>query len=389
MRYTRQRLLESRIINAIPYQVLVEQSLVGIYLIQDGILKYCNNPFAEITGHRPEQLIGNPIADVVAPHSIDRVLNHIQQRISQGSGSSIRYFNQAVHVDGHLVDLEVHGRSIMHEGRPAIAGVAVDVTQRLQYERELKDSHHQLQQMTRLAIKLREQQREDMARDIHDELGGLLTSIKLDASRILNHPTSPEVEEIVNDILSLAQDSINFARSKSEQLYPATLKYLGLGCTLENLLKHFQQRSELACQLSIQSQLPRLVAEAELMIYRIVQESLTNVARHAKATAVNVTIRLQEQSLRVCINDNGRGIEPENFNKGSLGLLFMRERAADFDGQVHVSRYNNRTDGFSSDTLASDDWPTSEQTSGTRVCLELPLTEQLLQANQPPADKSA
>ncbi|WP_369856934.1 PAS domain-containing sensor histidine kinase [Candidatus Thalassolituus haligoni] len=350
----RDQQLERRIINEIPYQVLVEQSLVGIYLIQDGILKYCNTAFAGITGHTPEQAIGRNIATMVAPESIHRVLNNIDNRIGQGIGNSTRYFNKAVHVDGYLVDLEVHGRSILHEGRPAIAGVAVNVTKRLKYEREFRESHDQLQQLTRYTIKLREQRRQEMAREIHDVLGGLLTSIKMDATRILNHQPSANVAEIAEDIINLAQESIHFARHKSEQLYPTTLTYLGLKPALDSLLNQFQQRSELACQLVTQSPIPRLSADAELMVYRIVQESLTNVVRHARATEVTVTLSADADQLQACILDDGIGIHESIAREGSLGLLFMRERAADFDGELTV---------------------TGIPEGGTRVCLILPLNE--------------
>ncbi|MGB1091717.1 MAG: PAS domain-containing sensor histidine kinase [Oceanobacter sp.] len=347
---------------SIPYQVLVEQSLVGIYLIQDGILKYCNSVFAGITGHTPEQIIGRRIAEMVAPESLDEVQRNVEIRIKSGTGTSRRYFNRAIHVDGHLVDLEVHGQAILHEGKPAIAGVAVNVTKRLQYERETRESHFQLQQMTRYAIKLREKRRQEMAREIHDVLGGLLTSIKLDATRIINRQASVEVDEIAEDILVLAQESIDFVRSKSEELYPASLQ-IGLVPSVETLLRKYQQRSQIDCHLSAQPDLPKLAPDAELMVYRIIQESLTNIARHAEASRLKIDMQANDFELQVQIDDNGLGMPAIPKKDKSFGVRFMHERAADFGGRLALS---------------------SSPMGGVRVSLQVPLKTQGPQDDLPP-----
>lgn len=351
---------DSPIFNEIPYQFLVEQSLVGIYLIQDDVLQYCNEAFAAITGHKIDQVMGRPIADFVDPESLTTVKRNIRKRLASGVGHSARYIHQAKHIDGRCVNMEVHGRTVFHDGRLAIAGVAIDVTQRLEYERKLKQSHHQLQQMTRYAIKLRERCRMEMAREMHDVLGGLLTSIKMDATRILKRSSPGDVSEIAKDIITLTQESIHFARSKSEQLYPATLTYLGLEPTLDNLLTEQQQRCDLTCTLLIQNAIPRFSADVELMVYRIVQESLTNVIRHARASGVTVTLGTTNTLLLLTIDDDGIGIPESRSPEGSFGLLFMRERAADFGGEIHAGH---------------------NDLGGTRIALKLPLD-----TNQSPRD---
>lgn len=345
---------ESRFVSEIPYQFLVEQSLVGIYLIQDDILKYCNSAFAAITGHVPEQIIGRHIAEMVAPESINKVLSNIHERLRLGTGTSTRYFNKAVHVDGYLVDLEVHGRTVEHDARPAIAGVAINVTQRLKFEREFRESHQQLQLMTRYVNRMREQSRQDMAREIHDVLGGLLTSIKMNATRIIGRSQSEDITEIAEDIIGLVQESIDFARNKSDQLYPATLQYLGLLPTLTNYARSFQQRTGIQCQMQAPVELPTLASDMALAIFRIVQEAFTNVARHANASRIDLKICLhqQPQRLQFCIHDNGIGVDTTPGREGALGLLFMRERAAEFNAELNIRNH-------------------SEQ--GTEVCLVVPL----------------
>ncbi len=326
------------LLDDIPYQALVEQSLVGIYLIQDGVLKYCNEAFAEITGHTSEQLIDQPINQVVAPDSLDTVEHNIQQRLRGGPGSSARYFHQAVHKEGHIVDLEVHGHTIEHEGRPAIAGVAINMTKQLSYERDLRHKNQQLKNMSRHINRLRENRRQEMARDIHDILGGLLTSIKMGATRLLRRNSSTEANEIATDIIDLSQECIDFARNQSEQLYPATLNYLGLKPTLENLLKQLEKRSSLVCTLSIHTEVSELSPPVALIIFRTVQESLTNIVRHAKASEVNVTLLQQQQNLLVHIDDNGIGLNAADSREGACGLLFMRERAAEVGGEIITTK---------------------------------------------------
>ncbi|GGF59396.1 PAS domain-containing sensor histidine kinase [Alteromonas lipolytica] len=339
------------VLDEIPYQFLVEQSLVGIYLIQSDILKYCNAAFAGICGYTPEQVMGRKITEMVAPPSVNTVLSKVRERIEAGYGTSQRYLMQAKHADGYIVSLEVNGRAVMYQGEPAIAGVAIDATQRLQYEQELKASHHQLQQVARSAIKLREQHRQEIARDIHDVLGGLLTSIKMDATRIVEREPQSDIVEIAEDIIHLSQESINFARNKSEELYPSTLT-LGLIPTIENLLQQQQLRSGIKCEFTLGELPPRLSSDREIMIFRIVQESLTNVIRHADASAVDVQLDYRNGQLFLTVDDDGVGLQAVPPRDGAFGLMYMRERAADYNGVV---------------TLGSNDY------GGTRVSLTLPL----------------
>lgn len=349
-----------RFLHETPYEVLVEQSLVGIYLIQGGVLKYCNSAFAAITGHKPEQIIDQPISSVVAPQCLQNVLNNISTRISNGVGSSTRYFTQARHIDGHLVDLEVHGRTTEYYDAPAIAGVAVNMTQQLSYERELQDSHKQLRLMSQYANNLREHRRQKMAGDIHDVLGGLLTSIKLSANRLINKSNNTEMVEIAEEIMCLAQESIDFARSKSEQLYPATLNYLGLIPTVENLLKQQQRIGDLSFSLVVNRAPPELSSEVSLVIYRTIQEAITNVQRHAQASQVLVHITTNEHGLIIQIDDDGVGILDKNRSEGSIGLLFMKERAAEYQGEISTS---------------------SGSLGGTRIQLALPMAALLSGGN--------
>jgi len=345
---------ESTTINGIPYQAIVEQSLVGIYLIQDGLLKYCNDAFAKITGHTVEQLINTSINSVVSPNCIDHVIDNIQQRISKGVGASTRYLTQSIHVDGSSVDIEVHGRTIFYNNKPAIAGVAVNVTQQLDFERDLQKSNSQLKEMSRYINKLRGQRSQEMARDIHDVLGGLLTSIKMSTVRLLNRNNSAHTQIIADDIMSLTQECIEFARNKSEQLYPSTLKYLGLQPALENLLSSHKKLNQLEYTLSFESPSPELQYDLALLIYRIVQESLTNIIRHAKADQVDIKIRYPANQLTVQIQDNGTGFDITKIRDGACGLLYMKERASEFEGKVTI---------------------TSDTQKGTCLLLTLPLSE--------------
>ncbi|TCK04317.1 PAS domain-containing sensor histidine kinase [Marinobacterium mangrovicola] len=319
------------------YQVLVEQSLVGIYLIQDEVMRYCNSAFAAITGRTTAEIINKPIAPILTPESLQTVRDHIERRYREGPGATARFFTQARHVEGYLVDLEVHGRAIIYEGRPAVAGVAVNMTLQLNYQRELRNSHQQLQLISRYANRVREHQRHETARDIHDVLGGLLTSIKLGATRLLSQSDPGEIIEIAEDIIGLAQESIDFARHKSEQLYPATLNYLGLLPAIENLLKQQRSRSMLRYRLHCEDSLPTLSQEQSLVIYRTVQESLTNVIRHAEASQVVIEIRHIEGMLSVVIDDDGIGFDSAPKRENSFGLLFMRERAAEYGGELHAA----------------------------------------------------
>ncbi|MDX2044172.1 MAG: two-component regulator propeller domain-containing protein [Acidobacteriota bacterium] len=218
-----------------------------------------------------------------------------------------------------------------------------DITFRKHAEEALKNSREQLRELAARLQEAREEERAFIAREIHDELGQLLTGLKIDLKwfekRLPQDADNfPMLKEKMASILELVDETIVAMRRVATQFRPGVLDTLGLIAAIEWQAEEFSNRTGIVCEFNEQlpQKLPKL--ECETALFRIFQESLTNVARHSDATAIKVSLTRKNGSLTLQIRDNGRGItEKEISDPHSIGLLGMRERAHIFGGEVKVS----------------------------------------------------
>jgi signal transduction histidine kinase len=177
-----------------------------------------------------------------------------------------------------------------------------------------------------------------MAREIHDQLGQSLTALKLDlaATRARLPGDDPELERRVRQMDGLLDETLDTARRLSTALRPPLLDDVGFVPALECLASEFQARSRIECRTSLPADLPIPSAEA-MVLFRIVQEALTNVARHAGARHVRIALSGVDGALVLTVADDGRGISAEERARpAALGLLGMRERALVLGGEVTI-----------------------------------------------------
>ncbi len=225
-------------------------------------------------------------------------------------------------------DLEVIARATH------LAGIAIQ-------RRELDD---QLRALSAHIEAVREEERTTMAREIHDDLGQSLTALKMDVAWIArrlqngNEHESNAISERLAGVCELTDQVIDRVRRISAQLRPGVLDDLGLVAALEWQGQQFQQRTDTICVVRSNVGERRLERGLSTEIFRICQEALTNVARHAEARNVEVVLEHREQTLRLEVRDDGKGISAEAAsNAASLGLLGMRERARRLSGNVRIS----------------------------------------------------
>jgi signal transduction histidine kinase len=179
-----------------------------------------------------------------------------------------------------------------------------------------------------------------VAREIHDQLGQALTAIKLDLSSLARDFTSEQSQQWkrASSILRLVDQTIQSVRRISTELRPEMLDDLGLVATVEWATREFAARTGTKCLLDLPEERIALDPKTATAVFRILQETLTNVGRHANASEVKVRLAKQDGDLTLEVQDNGRGItEDEVSSAGSLGILGMRERAFLLGGQVAVS----------------------------------------------------
>lgn len=217
-----------------------------------------------------------------------------------------------------------------------------DVTYRKRDEAEILASHERLRALSSRLITIQEEERKRIAREVHDELGQGLTALKLNVASLLQS-LPPEQHPVavphVNRINALIDRSIGEVRRIASELRPSVLDDFGLTAAVQLATEDFQSDTGIECDVSIHPEEIEATPAVAIVIYRILQEALANVARHAHAKRADVRLRQDEQRLALEVRDNGSGIADSSIDDSrSLGLIGMRERAALIGGTLRIER---------------------------------------------------
>lgn len=204
-------------------------------------------------------------------------------------------------------------------------------------ELERLASREQMRRMSANMEAVREEERKRIALEIHDELGQLLTALKMDVSLLTRHLAGDSVAtEKVEEMRELVERTIDFMRHLASQLRPAALNF-GLASALEWLAEDFSRHTQISCHFHIEGVEPSCAEPRATTIFRIVQESLTNVARHAGASRVDVTLVSTATGIEISICDDGRGFDIIAASAShSCGLQGMAERARLIDARLSI-----------------------------------------------------
>lgn len=212
------------------------------------------------------------------------------------------------------------------------------VESRAHAEARTADSERNLKALSERLLNVQEHERMRVAREIHDDLGQALTALKMDVIGLLQRSRhTPDAEPMVERILATIESTVTAVQRISSELRPSVLDDLGLFTALESEARLFEERSGIECELSLPDELPEVTTASATAIYRIVQEALTNVARHSNAGRVEIRVRKVVDELFVEIRDDGRGIEPADLHDpSSFGLAGIRERADMLGGSAVI-----------------------------------------------------
>jgi two-component system, NarL family, sensor histidine kinase UhpB len=341
------------------YRHLVEHASDIIYESDpNGHFRFFNTRAAfEILKYSEAELMGQYYLDMVRPDWRERVDRFYRTQFYQRIPRTYLEF-PVLNKDGEEVWFGQHVQQIVKNGR--IVGhqaVCRDITALKSRETELERSQAKLRDLTAHLEQVREEERKRIAREIHDELGGLLTAIQANVSVAIDRAEragKPVDRELVqaSELASTASDK---ARRVIADLRPSVLDQLGLWTALEWYLGEIGQSAGFEYQSSIDTVVAALELDAErsTALFRIVQEALTNVVRHAHAKHVTLTITREANSLRVELADDGKGMAPDALMKtDSWGIVGMRERVSYFGGDLNI---------------------TSDPECGTQVILHLPV----------------
>jgi signal transduction histidine kinase len=213
-----------------------------------------------------------------------------------------------------------------------------EIAEREKAEEQLR---HTLEQLRALAARLqfvREEERMRIAREIHDELGQACTALKMDIALLARKgKTALQIRSKAESAMRLIDNLIQSMRRMASELRPSTLDDLGLVAALEWQAQEYETHTEIRCHVELPTHPLVLDSNRSTAIFRIFQEALTNIARHAKATRVDASLKTVDQNLVLQVRDNGTGYDSKQLKIGrSLGLVGMRERALLLDGQFII-----------------------------------------------------
>jgi PAS domain S-box-containing protein len=284
---------------------------------------------------REDQLIGLTPAELLA-HDIP------------GARARWREFLDAGHLHRETDERTLDGRPMTIEGDYICLydregriighfGIQRDVTQRRQEEKEILRSRQELRDLTTRLQLVREEERTYLAREVHDELGQALTGLKIDLAWLRSRMTDRTLVDRVQSIIVRIDGAMDTVRRIATDLRPSVLDDLGLVAAVEWQAQEFERSTGIPVQLEVQAEHVELEDICATTAFRILQETLTNVARHANATRVTIALRVSAEALTLEVRDNGRGIsKAEMASPRSLGLLGSRERAIACGGELVI-----------------------------------------------------
>jgi PAS domain S-box-containing protein len=339
------------------YQFILENSGLGIaYYSVDGKILMLNNTAIKNLGGKPSDYIGKNLTEVFG----DEAGKIYIERFKAAAISDIPIIYED-HVKMEGIPgwyLSTHTRILNQNGEvDGIHVIADNITELKIAENKLRDSQKKYRNLSQHLEKILEKERSELAMNLHDDLGQRLTALELDLAWIRGRigVQSPSVKKKLTEMRKMINDIIDSTKEISSLLRPAILFDLGLFPAIISLLKKFEKSSGIRCKLNSATEEINVDYRISLIIYRVIQEALTNIARHSGATKVEISISLTENKIDMSIYDNGKGIAEGEINSiTSMGITGIKERVKGVNGILHIK---------------------GKKDSGTRITVSIPLNQ--------------
>lgn len=313
-------------------------------LARDGTVLEMNPAgLAMLEADSAAQVIGLCPSPLIAPE--DRpAFQALVERVFRGESGRLEF--SVIGLKGTRRRLESHAVPLRTRegGVAALLAVTHDVTEQKRAEAELSRSRDQLRSLAAYLQSIREEERARISREVHDQLGQMLTGLRMDVAWLekriaaLDAKTRVPLAKKHQSMFDLLDQMVKTVRRISADLRPGVLDDLGLGPALEWQAREWQERTGIECEVQAALRESAVPPELGTALFRIFQEALTNAARHARATRVTAELRAEAGAVRLEVRDNGVGYAAdERRHPNSLGLLGMKERAAILGGQFHIT----------------------------------------------------
>lgn len=332
------------------FEGLIEQSVAGIYLLQDDKLIYVNEAFARMCGTSRENLSGQLLSAVAPRDQREALLQQYARRLRGENPENTFIVRIQRPGEEGVRAIEIHGRLITYRARPAVIGVGIDVTSQLQRHRELEESKARLSELLSYIQRVRDEERLDISMELHDAVGGMLSALRFDLTRIAKKAEKiapdrldeedqrqiAELQHTAHQASQLVQETIRVIRHISEGLHPSALPHLGLVEAMRSELHRFHSRY--GVQVTFDHPDSPITLQDDLVcdLYRVFQEALNNVAKHAAASSIQVMLSHQSDTLRLELLDDGTGLDSAEPPRGGYGLYTMGERVRRYGGSLSI-----------------------------------------------------
>jgi len=321
---------------------ILDSAMDAIITVDDAQHIVLFNATAEkVFGCPRTEAIGAPLAWFIPERFRPHHGEHIRR--FRETGTSSRRMGEARIVmglrrNGEEFPIDASISQIEEDGKHFYTVILRDVTERVKADEALRRSREEIKELALAANSVREQEKSRIARELHDELGQALTALKIDVVWMKQNlsASAAELAGKLTEMQMLLDGTVAATRRISADLRPLVLDDLGLAAAAEWLVQSFTTRTGVACELAMARDLEIREPHATT-VFRVLQESLTNIAKHAKATQVEVTLQCEGDDVVIEVIDNGAGFSPAAPRKaGSFGLMGMRERAALLGGDVTI-----------------------------------------------------
>ncbi|WP_425438851.1 PAS domain-containing sensor histidine kinase [Pseudomonas graminis] len=325
-------------------QFSIDQSTVGILWVNwDSHVRYANQAAEDMLGYAPGGVVDRPLIDFEPGLNMDRWLNLWKTARSSEEGPQ-NYESNCVRADGSNLPADVSLSFLRFRDAEYLVVFINDVTERRRSLAALQESEARLQvlaeQLRELSAHLetvREEEKARIAREVHDELGQMLTVLKLETSmcELAYADLDPGLRDRLNSMKRLIAQLFQLVRDVATALRPPILD-AGIASAIEWQARRFEARTHIPCLVQVPENLPSLPDATAIGLFRILQESLTNVMRHAEAHTVELSLTLSDGVLCMRIADDGKGFDLRAERPASFGLVGMRERVLIMGGQLHL-----------------------------------------------------
>jgi len=321
------------------YRTLFNGVPVGLYrTAPDGKILDANMALIEIMGYPNRETILSVNTGDVYVNSKDR---EFFQATIEKQGAIYGFETQLYRYDGIPVWVGINARLVKNVDGNLLyyEGSLTDISERKQAEEEISKSQAQLRNLANHLQSVREEERTSIAREIHDELGQALTGLKMDISWMAKRIPEDQTQLLdkLNAMSELNVNTLRTVQKISTELRPGLLDDLGLVAAVEWQTEEFQNRTGIPCRLTVDPEDIAVDERRATTLFRIFQETLTNITRHAQATKVTVHLKEKEETIELRVRDNGKGITPEQLtNPHSFGLIGIRERVHPWGGEVTI-----------------------------------------------------